>query len=408
MRDFDPLSEEGLRDPFPAWARARRECPVFPAPAVGMWMVARREHVLEALRDTETFSSARNMDPPPMPDEARELLPDGYPWAVPSLANGSGEEHRTLRRHLGRALSRRRVATLWPAIEATADELVAAVEPHGEADVLADVTFPLAERTIAMAVGLAPEDVHAMRRWLAALDVSNAGDSPAGELVAAAREHAAFARRCHALLDGGGEVGDVIAELAACRVPRPQALSALLQVLMAGVATTAHMVGNTLRLVLERPALHAQLAPHEGAEAGERHAALERLVEEGLRHTSPVRGMPRTATRDTVLDGAEVRAGDRLFVLFGSANRDEAFVDRPDEVRIDRDGGSDHLAFGRGAHFCIGAPLARLEGRAALTALLRLPGLRLADDAPPAPHRTLAIHAFKALPVRWDTHSTST
>jgi cytochrome P450 len=396
LAEFDPLSEEGLRDPFPAWAEARRREPVFRASAADLWMVARREHVLDALRNAETFSSARNMDPPPAPEQVRELLPDGYPWAVPSLANGAGAEHRALRRHLGRALGRRRVAELWPAVRATADGLVAAVAPRGHADVLADVSLPLAERTIALAVGLGPEDVEAMRSWLGALDVSNAGDGSVEELVAAAREHAAFARRCRGLLDGGGRDGDVIAELAACPVPRALALSALLQVLMAGVATTAHMVANTTRLVIERPALHQRLArePH----------LVERAIEECMRHTAPVRGMPRTATRDTVLGGAPIRDGDRLFLLFGSANRDEEFAQRPDELRIDREDGRDHLAFGRGAHFCPGAPLARLEARAALPALLSLPGLRVADGSPPEPHRTLEIHAFKALPVRWDAH----
>jgi cytochrome P450 len=396
LADFDPLSERGLREPFPAWAEARRRAPVFYAPAVEMWMVTRREHVLEALRDRETFSSAHNMDSPPAPEQVRELLPDGYPWTVPSLANGSGAEHRALRRHLGRALSRRRVARLWPFIRATADELVAGVAPRLGADVLADVAFPLAERTVAAAVGLGAADVEAMRRWLGALDVSNAGDGTVEELVAAGREHARFEQRCRALLAGGGHDGDVIAELAACPVPRAQATSALLQVLMAGVATTAHLVANTTRLVLDRAALHERLARERDGEV------LAQAIEECLRHTAPVRGMPRTATRDTDLGGARIRRGDRLFLLFGSANRDEEFAERPDELRIDREGARDHLAFGRGAHFCPGAPLARLEARAALAALLPLPGLRVEDGAPPEPHRTLEIHAFKALPVRWD------
>lgn len=396
LADFDPLSESGLRDPFPVWAEARRRAPVFYAPAVGMWMVTRREHVLEALRDRETFSSAHNMDSPPPPERVRELLPGGYPWTAPSLANGDGGDHRALRRHLGRALSRGRVGGLWPFIRATADELVAGVAPRLRADVLADVAFPLAERTIAAAVGLTGDDVEAMRRWLAALDVSNAGDGTVEELVAAGREHARFERRCHALLDGGGHDGDVVAELAACPVPRAQATSALLQVLMAGVATTAHLVANTTRLVLDRPALHERLAREPDGDL------LAQTIEECLRHTAPVRGMPRTATRDTDLGGATIRRGDRLFLLFGSANRDEDFAACPDELRIDREGARDHVAFGRGAHFCPGAPLARLEARAALAALLRLPGLRVEHGALPEPHRTLEIHAFKALPVRWD------
>jgi cytochrome P450 len=389
----DPLDPAVLRDPFAGWAQARRDAPVAFSPAFGMWLVARREHVIEVLRDPMTFSSARNLDAPPPPAELAGRLPDGLPWTPQSLANGEGPEHRLLRRAVAQAIGPRRAAALRPQVERTARELVAGIAPRGEGDVLTDVAFPLAERTIALATGLAPDDLAPLRAWLAALDVTIAGVAPAPELAAAAREHAAFAERCGVRLAAPERPDGVAAALGGCPVAPARRLSALLQVLMAGVATTAHLVANTTRLVLERPELHARLAAEPGLAA--------RVIEEALRHTSPVRGMPRTATRGVELGGARIAAGDRLFVLFGSANRDERFVADPDELRIDREDGRDHLAFGRGTHFCPGAPLARLEAATALTALLALPGLALVPGPPPEPYPTLSIHAFRRLPVRW-------
>jgi cytochrome P450 len=373
LEGYDPLAEAMLRDPLPAWARARAEAPVFWAPEVGAWMVSRRADVLRVLADPVSFASARN-------------LGEGHRWSVPSLANGDPPDHAPLRKVVNRALTRGRVAELEPGVVATAERLVAVMAPRGHGDVLADLARPLSLATLARAAGFSPRDEPAIVRWLDALDVTNDEGSPPDALAAAEAEHVAFAARCEALLaDGRGLAGALAGQ------PRPVALSALMQVVMAGVATTAHLIAHTVGLVLA----HAGPGGGVGGAAGGGVGPQE-IVEEALRHASVIRAMPRTATRDVRLGGARVEAGDGLLVLFASANRESG-----DGFCPGRTVARDHLAFGRGAHFCPGAPLARVEAVAALRALSALPGLRLAG--PPEPWPMLTIHALRALPVAWDS-----
>jgi cytochrome P450 len=166
-----------------------------------------------------------------------------------------------------------------------------------------------------------------------------------------------------------------------------------MQVVMAGVATTAHTIAHSLWALLRVPSRWQDLR--------ERPAGVAAAVEEGLRHRSTVRGMPRTVTRDVELGGVRIAAGERVWVMFASANRDSAFVADAEVYIPDREPGHGHVAFGRGRHFCPGAPLARTETAAALRALLPLANLRLADGEPLTPHPTFAIDALVRLPIRW-------
>jgi cytochrome P450 len=388
---YRPLSREGLLEPHRHWARAREEAPVFFAPDVGGWLVTRREDVLRVLADTASFSSAGNLSMPPPPESVRDRLPHGYPWATPTLANGDPPEHTRLRKLVNTTFSRARVRRLEPAVHAIAAELVARLPAH--ADAIADLAQPLAERSLALAIGYPDSELEALRRWLDALDVTiaHAGEPDSPALLAAAEEHARFAERCTALMAASGDgLFALLARAEPDLVTETRAQSVVMQVVMAGVATTAHTIAHCLKALLEVPsrwdALRAQ------------PAGMAAVIEESLRHRSTVRGMPRTVTRDVELGDAQLAVGDRVWLLFASANRDGADAG---EFAPELGGWRGHLAFGRGRHFCPGAPLARLETAAALTALLPLDGLRLADGAPLTPHPTFAIDALVRLPIRW-------
>jgi cytochrome P450 len=384
LAGYRPLSEAGLLEPHAHWARARATAPVFFAPDVDGWLVTRRADVLAVLADTAGFSSAGNLAMPPPPAAVRERLPHGYPWATPALANGDPPEHTRLRKLVNTAFSRARVRRLEPAVHAIAGELVGRLPAHGEADAIADVAVPLAERSLALAIGYPDAELGALRRWLDALDVTlaHAGEPDSPALLEAAEEHAAFAERCTALMQERGDgIFALLARAGPELVTETRAQSVVMQVVMAGVATTAHTIAHCLRALLEVPGRWDALRAQPGT--------LAAVVEESLRHRSTVRAMPRTVMRPVELGGARLAAGDRVWLLFASANRDGA------------GDGLGHLAFGRGRHFCPGAPLARLETVAALTALLPLAGLRLDDGEPLRPHPSFAIDALVRLPIRW-------
>lgn len=401
LSGYNALSAEHLRDPYPAWARARRVAPVFYAPELDGWVVTRREDALRVLSDTRTFSNARNLDSPPPPGEVGDRLPRGYPWSVPALASVDPPEHARLRRLVNRALSRPRLVALEPSIKATAEELVRTMLPNGRGDVLNEFARPLSERTIARVIGYPEDQLEHLRRWLSAFDVTDAeaGTHPHETIVQAAMEHADFGERCARLLaEQDGRPGDhLIAILADAdeRTATPaHSVGVILQVILAGVATPAHLVANMVRVLVEEPGRWAAVRDDPDR--------VPRTVEESLRHSPSIRGMPRRATRSVVLGGVRVRAGDRLFLAFGSANRDADFLANGEAWDPDRTDGRGHLAFGRGQHICPGARLARLEAGVALRALLPLRGLRLSPDDAPRPYPTLAVQALDMTIVEWE------
>ena len=236
---YRPLTPEGLLEPHRHWARARERAPVFFAPDLGGWLVTRREDVLRVLADPASFSSAGNLSMPPPPASVRDRLPHGYPWATPTLANGDPPEHTRLRKLVNAAFSRARIRRLEPAIHEIARDQVARL-PHGSADAIADFAMPLAERSLALAIGYPESELDALRAWLRALDATNehvaTPDSPA--LLAAAEEHARFADRITELIQAAGDGDDLLALLARAEpglVTPVRAQSALMQVVMAGI-----------------------------------------------------------------------------------------------------------------------------------------------------------------------------
>jgi cytochrome P450 len=150
-------------------------------------------------------------------------------------------------------------------------------------------------------------------------------------------------------------------------------LSIIQQLLVAGNETTTKFITETVRLLAEDPAAWAALRADASMVAG--------VVEEGLRMSTPTQGMFRRVTRDTVLDGVEIPGGSTVVVMFASANRDEAYFDDPDEFDPTRPNLRDHVAFGKGTHYCLGANLARLEGTVAFEVLReRVAEIELCDD----------------------------
>lgn len=348
---FDPLDPDFVADPYPLLAEARRECPVFFSKVTRRWIVTGYDEVVAVLRDGERFSARGSIA---MPAEelaaVREQLGGRpYPFEVPGLVNNDAPEHTAIRAVVRRALGPALVAALEPPIRALAADLIERIEP--EAELMEAYARPLAIGTLALALRLPGDAVAPLRRWTElALDASrpDLSEERRAECVRGVVEWHAF---CQDLIGArrADPGDDVVSGLVALDDDR--AIAVLMQLMVAGFVTTADFIGSAVALLLER---------------GWPPTALPDSLEEVLRLESPLMIATRTAREPVSLGGCEIPAGGRLRVMLGAANRDEA---------CER-----HVAFGLGEHFCVGAALARLEGRVALEELgARLPGLRLVD-----------------------------
>jgi cytochrome P450 len=355
---YDPLSAAQLRDPYPAWAERP---PVFYDERLGMWSVTGYDEVLSVLRDTVTFSSA----------DAFALR--GFPRPRMLVAKDP-PEHTALRKRMQRAFTPRRVAEMEPFITRTCTELAETLQ----SDLMAEYANALPLRVITEILGFEPHEGPALRQWtedFLVLATPAGGDEDGGDPARIARMQATM-DRTRALIRHrrAAPRDDVISALAALDLHDDDAITLALELVIAGNDTTAnliaHMVGHLLedRPRWERVRADRSLVPV--------------AVEETLRRRGSSKGLFRRATRDVELGGERIARGAIVHVLFAAANHDASRFERPRAFDLDRPK-QDHLAFGRWTHFCLGAPLARLEARVALDVLLdRHPGLRAVPDQP--------------------------
>jgi cytochrome P450 len=397
---FDPLDPAQREDPFPVLELARREQPVFHAPEFDLWVVTRYDDVLAVLRDHATFSSdgALRSSPAPYPPAVQKVLADGWP-GMPYIIELDPPLHDRIRGLVTRAFTPRRIAELEPSVAAIAEELVDELAPLGSADVVERFAWPLPLRVLGELLGIPREDLAQLHEWGTDwLLLQQPG--PVEELVEHARGLVAMQRYFVEALERRERepTDDLIGALMAVRAqsddPLPiDAVAGLpLDLMVAGHVTVTRAIGSALALAFRHPPLVEHLFDPERAPAA---------IEEILRLESPAQGLFRRTTRAVELGGVELPEGARVMAHFGSANRDVCAFAEPDAVDPTREGLQRHLAFGKGIHFCIGAPLARLELRIGLPLLLRrLPGLRPAGGAEREP--VFFARGFRSLEVEWD------
>ena len=401
--EFDPLAPEQRESPYAVYAEARERAPVFYAERFGFWVVTRHEDVLAVLKDGETYSSrdALTSSPVELPPEAQAVLDEGWP-EMPVLVDTDAPLHTRIRGLVTKAFTPRRVAEMQPTIERVASELIDAIAADGRADIVSRFAWPLPLTVIGDMLGAPREDHERLHEWSVHwLRLKQPGATLAQQL-AWARSTVELQRYFMELLDERDrEPRDDLttALLVAARELEPPlspdaVMGVPLDLVVAGHVTVTRAIGNALVLLLAEPGRAAALR--------EDPSLVPLAVEEILRLESPAQGLFRTTTRPVTLGGVELPAGARLMVHYGSANRDERVFACPADYDPRREGLSRHVAFGKGVHFCIGAPLARLELGIALPMLLeRLPGLRL-GDGPLAWEPIFFARGLERLDVVWD------
>lgn len=350
---FDPAVAS---DPYPFYARLRREAPVAPLGVMGLWGIARHEDVVRVLRDPETFSSVVG---------ERRLAGEDLP---PSMIFDDPPIHTRLRGLIAKAFTPRVVEQQREPIERRARELVDAMLSGSTPDVVLDLACPLPVMVIAHMLGVADGDHATFKRWSDAIIENVAPILLTGDDRALAGvnrefdEH--FSKRLEKLRAEPED--NLLSELVHVeteegRLSEPELLMFCRLLLVAGNETTTGLIVNAIRVFSERPAVLARV-----------RADLDLLpaaIEEILRFYAPFQATFRRTTRDVEIGGTTIPANSRVLVFLASANRDERAFEDPDEFRLDR-GANRHVAFGMGVHYCVGAPLARLEAHVALRELL--------------------------------------
>ena len=405
---FDPFSEAYLADPYPFFERARAEEPVFHSPETGYWVVARHEDIVAVFRDPETFSAALARHPVTPLCPAAAKVRDGLDIAIePSLVDEDPETHLRHRKIFGDAFTPRRVAEIEPRIRAIVTRYIDRFAGDGEAELVSQMLYEVPALAIFIFLGARDDDAVFVKRLGSARAVVNWGRPDEAEQVAMMRdmgEHWAFTRDLvDAALEDPGDnyLGDMVRlhreDPSRFTVNYLRNVMFLMQ--FAGHETTTQASANGLKALLADRAQWRRLCADS--------SLIPNAVEEILRYDTSIFTWRRIATRDAEIGGVPVPAGAKILLLLGSGNRDDDTFPDGERFDIDRPDAKRHLAFGNGAHFCMGAPLARLEMRIILEELTRrLPHMRLVGDQDWEYIPTLTFRGVQKLRVEWDTAET--
>jgi cytochrome P450 len=364
---FDPAVRE---DPYPFYAELRARAPVAQVDPLGAWLVTGYDEVVEVLRDPGTYSS-KAMRGAIMQGRETDAEDEGPP---PMVITTDPPKHDRLRSLVNRGFTPRRIGRIEPRAREIAADLCAGIDSGGACDLVRDLAIPLPVRVIAEILGVEPERFDDFKRWSQAV-VAVFGRASTEEQRADA----------DASIDQLGEYIEGMMEQRRVE-PRDDLISVLIEkeeqealttdevigfailLLIAGNETTTNLIGNA--------AVALQDHPDQLALVRSDPSLIPNLVEEALRYSSPVQMLFRQALRETELGGVVLPAGAIVLPCYAAANRDPARFPDPDRFDVKRNT-QGHLAFGLGIHYCLGAGLARLEGRIALEALIpRLDGLR--------------------------------
>jgi hypothetical protein len=380
-----------IADPYPFYRRLRDRSPVnyihlpggiFPGidEPVRAWALMKYDDVYGALRDHDTFSSARS-----------PLIDKGFfPKLV--LITDDPPRHTRFRRLVNKAFTLKRVEALEPWITAVANELLDE-RGTGEVDIVQSYTIPLPVKVIARLLGIPGEEYVTFKRWSDA-SLSVTAMTPEERMQNIQEMMMYFGRMAAARRAHGAE--DLITALVESEIEGEslqdwEILGFCLLLLIAGNETTTNLVGNMFNVLVDKPDLWQKLR--------EDRSLVEPVIEETLRYESPVRVLLRTTTREVQVSGVTIPHGDMVGIFYGAANRDPEEFPNPDEFRLDRDL-RNHVAFGMGIHYCLGAPLARAEAKITLNTFLdRFPVITRGSASPVRQTASPIVFGFQQLPL---------
>ena len=389
---FNPMDPEFVADPYPTYHRLRAEDPVHHSP-LGFWVLTRYEDVVAALRDPRLVKE-------PIAAFVAARFGAAMPAMGLSMLDRDPPDHTRLRGLVNKAFTPRVVEALRPHIQKIVDGLLARVEGAGTMDLIEEFAYPLPVTVICQMLGVPVEDRERFKQW--GLDIARGldaillpPDSDVARRSVAARHALADYFRGLIAERRAAPRGDMLSDLIAAeeagdKLREDELLATCILLLVAGHETTVNLIGNGTLALLRHPEQLRRLRENPGLIAS--------AVEELLRYDGPVQRTARIPSADVTFDGLTIGKGEMVMPFIGAADRDPAQFPDPDRLDITRTDNR-HIAFGWGIHFCLGAPLARVEGQIAIGTLVqRLPKLALATDRPEY-RQSLTLRGLTTLPV---------
>ncbi len=378
---YHPASAKAIADPYPIYSDLRTKDPVHRMRLIDAWAITRYRDIDRVLRDHATFSSA-------VATKVQRRT------GLTSMLETDPPDHTRLRSLVSQAFTPRAIEGLRPRIERIAEQLVEAAANGDRVDLMASIAYPLPVIVIAEMLGVPAEDLTRFERWSNDISLNIEPTLDDGEIlrVRKAAEELTEYFEGIILLRRSDPKDDIISALLAAeeegdKLTHEELIRTLILLLVAGNETTRNLIGNGVLALLTNPDQFDLLRQDP--------SLIGSAVKELLRYDSPVQLDGRTPTVDVELGGRSISAGQPVIAVIGAANRDPDVFENPDRLDIRRTGAS-HLSFGRGIHYCLGAPLAEMEGRIALAAIMRkFQRIRLAAE--PVRRRQTVLRGLKHL-----------
>lgn len=381
----------------------RREEPVFWSEEIGYWVLTKHSDVHAVLHDGERFSSQNTTRPvTPMAPEAEAILREsGFIGQMTgSHSSLGGATHKRIRGVTSQILNLREFIKLEPHIRRLVGEAIERIEGQDEVDLYADVNYELPAQVVFKLLGIPDADIPDVKRWAGARSVIDFSPATPEQQIEGARNIAAYWRYCQALVQDRLEHprDDFTSRVLAIRngddsvISIPEVVTHTFGVAFAGHETTTNQLTNTFRTLLENRDQWEALCADPALAAN--------TVEEGMRCSGAVIGWRRIALEDVTFRGVTIPKGDPIMLSFASANRDEEVFPDPHRFDIKRANARKQLTFGNGIHFCLGAPLARLEMKIVFEEFAkRFPKMRLVQPDTAKHMHTFVFRAPDALKV---------
>jgi cytochrome P450 len=406
---FRPFDDAYLTDPYAVFASIRRDEPVFYSEEIDHWVVSRYDDVRTVMRDVVRFSADNAQSPvTPWPSDAQAALEACDFELRPNLSNNDPPSHPQVRGFLHDAFGPRRITWLEPHVRRLANEAVDRFAPGlldgsvAEVDLVAAMLSDVPAEVLFVFLGIPNADIERVKRWSAGRALLTWGRLADDEVRAQVPDFIDYLQYCFDLVDhldehpGDDYTSELLRRL---REDQPEGMDkgrvaqTLFGLLMAGHETTTNQAASAMRALLGEPATWDRLCDEPDL--------IPNAVEELIRFDCSVIAWRRRTRIPVVLSGVEIPADAQVLTLLGSANRDDAMFADGEQLVLDRKNARNHLAFGFGSHYCLGAPLARLELKIFLEVLTqRLPGLRIV----PTDYRFLANTSHRgplSLPVTY-------